>query len=286
MPKLSGKNGKVFNAISLIGDYSIEPDCITTRGIIGVDPTSPFESDELWRDQNVVGVSLAKIHGERDIAMRATLASIGANTVLMSHAINKDLSRCYALIVSLRSSVTTQLGDLQVLLDNTANCASPLESLDIPALTAGVWTVAILRLATPASLSDIHSIGIKQVADLADTTIDIEDVVAMQITGGMTAWNIDVTTGTEEVTDFESGGHDEHITTILGWKGGFEGYKTGAPVDKGKAVYVWLSETAESGQEWVARCIVSNVSATVEKKAAVKYKYTFNGSGYLQKATA
>jgi hypothetical protein len=83
----------------------------------------------------------------------------------------------------LRSSVNLAAGDLQLLLDETAQCASPLETLNIPATLANTWTFHKLTLAAPASLTAIISIGIKQHVDKAAFDLYIDDVRALASQG-------------------------------------------------------------------------------------------------------
>lgn len=76
-----------------------------------------------------------------------------------------------------RSSVNLSSGDLKFLLDDTAACASPLETLDIPAITANTWTWVNLNFATPANLTAIASIGIKQAVDKGAMVLNIDQIV-------------------------------------------------------------------------------------------------------------
>ena len=61
----------------------------------------------------------------------------------------------------IKATVATAAGDLQLLLDNTANCASPVETIDLPALAARTWTYVKLTLANPNLDTAIISVGLK-----------------------------------------------------------------------------------------------------------------------------
>ena len=74
------------------------------------------------------------------------------------------------------SSVALLAGDMQLLLDDTNACASPLESLDIPAVAANTWTPICVDFATPANLTAIRSIGLKVVGALPTMQFYIDDV--------------------------------------------------------------------------------------------------------------
>jgi hypothetical protein len=75
----------------------------------------------------------------------------------------------------IKSSVATEAGDLQLLLDDTAACASPLETLDLPALEADVWTIVVLEFGTPANLTAVASIGIQGATDIGAAVINLDD---------------------------------------------------------------------------------------------------------------
>jgi len=76
----------------------------------------------------------------------------------------------------LKSSIDLDAGDLQYKLDDTAAIASALETINIPALTAGVWTKVYLTLANPATDLNLISHGIYQVNDKGAFTLNIDDV--------------------------------------------------------------------------------------------------------------
>jgi len=78
------------------------------------------------------------------------------------------------------SSIDLASGDVQLLLDDTNTCESPIETINFPALSAGVWTRVSLAIATPASCSAIISVGIKVAVNQAAFTFSIDDVRAVK----------------------------------------------------------------------------------------------------------
>lgn len=106
------------------------------------------------------------------------LAAVVANTVLVTKAIpltNMTVGKSVRLRI--KSSVKTALGNLQLLLDDTAQCASPVHALNIPVLEPNTWTdVELFYVATTAGTDKIISIGLKYVADLGAMSINIDDV--------------------------------------------------------------------------------------------------------------
>jgi len=77
------------------------------------------------------------------------------------------------------SSATTA-GNLKLLLDDTASCASPLETLSIPALSADTWTFVRMQLANPETDTAIISVGLEYDSDLGACTVWIDDISAVQ----------------------------------------------------------------------------------------------------------
>jgi hypothetical protein len=79
-----------------------------------------------------------------------------------------------------KSSVNTNSGDLEILLDDTAACASTIEQIDLPALTANVWTLVQITIATPASCTSIICIGLNVVVDNGAQTVWLDDIKAQK----------------------------------------------------------------------------------------------------------
>jgi len=97
-------------------------------------------------------------------------ASAEANDILATDDITSlDISDCDELTAWVWSSAALTAGDVQILLDDTAKCASVVESLAIPAVSAGVWTPVVISLANPESDTAIISVGIKLITDAANT---------------------------------------------------------------------------------------------------------------------
>lgn len=106
--------------------------------------------------------------------------------------------------------------------------------------------------------------------------------VASATVSGISNWTLNYKSGTEETTDFESGGAEEHLSTTTGWSGTFEGKKKGAPlVIGGAAVALELLETATASQKWTGNAIITDIEAVTNVKGLVTYKYSFIGTGAL-----
>ncbi len=111
-------------------------------------------------------------------AKLAVGAAVSAGDILATETITKNLTTYTHIHLYIYSSVALASGDLQLLLDNTANCASPLESLDIPAVVADTWTEVQLTLVTPAGLGSLISIGLKMIVDKGAFNVWLDDIRA------------------------------------------------------------------------------------------------------------
>ena len=107
-------------------------------------------------------------------------AAAGTNQIVTESISSKDISKYDYLEGWIKSTTDTSSGNLQILLDDTANCASALETLDIPALSADTWTYFRVKLANPETDTAIISIGLKQVADLNACTVFLDDLKLVQ----------------------------------------------------------------------------------------------------------
>ncbi len=90
-----------------------------------------------------------------------------------------DISKHDTIEMWVKSTVATSEGNLKLLLDDTASCASPLETLSIPALSADTWTFVRLALANPETDTAIISVGLEYDSDIGAVTVWIDDIVAV-----------------------------------------------------------------------------------------------------------
>ena len=108
-------------------------------------------------DNSDFGDGFVKITVATDCAAGDTLATDKISSV--------DLSDCDCIVIELYSDVALAAGDLTLMLDNTASCASVVEDLDIPIIAANTLTKVQIDLANPQSDAAIISMGIKMVTD-------------------------------------------------------------------------------------------------------------------------
>lgn len=97
-----------------------------------------------------------------------------------------DISDCDRLEFDMYSSIALTAGQLDFALDNTAAIASPIESLDVPAMTAATWYRHSIALANPQTDTAIISCGLVQTSDVGAATYYIDNVRAVK--NGSKTW--------------------------------------------------------------------------------------------------
>ena len=113
-------------------------------------------------------------------ALKMVIASgASAGDFVTDSITSKNISGYDYIEMWVKSTVATSAGNLKLLLDDSASCASPLETLSIPALTADTWTFVRMQLSTPELDTAIISIGLEYDSDLGACTIHIDDIVAV-----------------------------------------------------------------------------------------------------------
>ena len=105
-------------------------------------------------------------------------AGMSAGDIIATEVVTLDLTTYKTIRLWIKCSVATAAGNLKLLLDDTAECASPVETLSIPALVANTWTEVNLTIAVPASCGSIISIGMEYDADIGACTIYVDDIRA------------------------------------------------------------------------------------------------------------
>ena len=106
-------------------------------------------------------------------------AGLSAGDFITDSITSADISGYDTIEMWIKSTVATSAGNLKLLLDDSAACASPLETLSIPALTANTWTFVRMSLSAPHNATAIISIGLEYASDLGACTIWLDDIVAV-----------------------------------------------------------------------------------------------------------
>lgn len=149
--------------------------------------------DELV-DGDVTASADTTVYKEGTASLKLVVADACAagDKLATDNITSANLSTYHAITAWIRSTTALNASDIQILLDDTASCASPLESLNLPAITANTWTKVKLALATPASDTAIISVGVKMVVDKGAFTLYVDDIKAVKadtFTGNTTSNN-------------------------------------------------------------------------------------------------
>jgi hypothetical protein len=158
---------------------------IANETVFGSPPESVIFNCEAAFSQLVdadVTASLDAVDFKKGSGAAKLIAAVGlsAGDIMATHAITSMSLALYTHVgMWIKSSIALSLNDLQLLLDDTASCASPLESLQIPAVAANTWTWVKMALANPSTDLAIISVGIKQIVDVAGFTLHVDDIRAL-----------------------------------------------------------------------------------------------------------
>ena len=147
---------------------------------IGIDHLLDNAEDAWTAGTNVTSTADSSFKKVGTYSSKNVVVSAGATEILCYEPISSvDISDSDKVEFWMYSSIALTAGQLQIKLDDTAAIASALESIDIPAMDASTWYRHSLSLANPQSDTAIISIGIYQVANVADFTFYIDDVHAV-----------------------------------------------------------------------------------------------------------
>ena len=106
-------------------------------------------------------------------------AGASAGDIATDSITSLNISRYDYLEFWIKSTVATSAGNLKILLDDTASCASPIETLSVPALSADTWAYTRIALANPETDTAIVSVGLEYDSDLGACTVWLDDIKAV-----------------------------------------------------------------------------------------------------------
>ena len=270
MAHLAGKSGSVY-----VGSTVIDVcDVAWTNGTHGTASLETTIKKEGIGSAKIVGSSV--VNGDY-IAYHAIVAG-ATNYAGFTHAL------CWAY-----SSATVAAKDLVLVIDAGAGApGTPETEMDFPAITLATWTYCHLTNVTGKEIEDSTAgvtVGLEYSANVADTTIYLDNIRAAKTVSGINTWSLDYTSDSLETTDFNQAGVKSYIVGGSGWSGSFAGYKEGVPLSIGGIYGVELAESATATQMWLGDIIITGVNASVGHDGVASYSYTFQGTGTLTPAS-
>lgn len=175
-----------------------------------------------------------KQEGSYSISASIAASAQAGEKWYFNEASAKDFGSATKMIFWIKSSVSTNAGELQFEVDDSADLASPLDTVNIPALTADTWTEVTISLG--AARSSVLSYGIKYTTDIGAATVKIDDIRAMfDDADATTDWAID---------DSGKGSTLSSEGTII--KQGTYSINTHFVAQEKSAKYYWSSATSRS----------------------------------------
>lgn len=154
--------------VAYIGEFEDLHDC--TSVWTGATSVTVSLDNELYRE----GGACNKLAVASGVAAGALLATV---TIGETNLSNYDTIEFWV-----RSDIAQTAANLEFYLDDTAACASPVDTMSLPALTIDKWTRVQLTMTNPELDTAIISIGIGQKAatDVGACTIWINNVRALK----------------------------------------------------------------------------------------------------------
>ena len=166
----------VNNHTELANDVAFDPVFVNAPGTLIQD------CEAAWDEQAIANVTASAEGTIKKVGSYSAKFAVGANFstgIIGSKAITStDMSSYNGISCWIYSSVALNTGDWQLLLDNTANCASPLKALNIPSMAATTWYRVYLDGGDMSACTAIISIGLNQVNDKGAMNFYIDDVRA------------------------------------------------------------------------------------------------------------
>ena len=265
----------------------------TAGGVYG-SPLLVENCEDAWNEHTEAGCTSSTTTGKvGTYCARVTTDTVGADVVMMSEDISTaDLSTYHGLVYWARTSLTTTATQLKMQISESAECATPAESMALPVLSADTWRQCFTKFVAAGSTRNATiSIGLYADEDLSDGTFDVDDVYAVKLIGGIKSWTLDYTVDMLDSTDFADGNTTNSQRTFMPglstWSGSFEGAKDSTPIalSFSSAVHIALQESATSGQGWVGMAYITGIHPSVSVDGLVTYTYDFTGHGELTEAT-
>jgi hypothetical protein len=140
--------------------------------------------DEEWTDvdTDVTQEVDDNDYQEGGASLKFTIAATIANGDVIAYkdfSSAEDLSPYKKICFWIKVSTEVAAADLCLLLDNTAGCGTPVETISLPALVANTWTFVECTLANPYSDTAILSVGFEYNANKQANVMWVDDIRAV-----------------------------------------------------------------------------------------------------------
>ncbi|MCI0770670.1 MAG: hypothetical protein J4O08_01700 [Chloroflexi bacterium] len=156
----------------------------------GIPDITLDDGEDVWDDPgaNLV-LSSETVDKKEGLASSAILVQSAFTTGLIGSEVitpSVDLTKYDSISLWIKSEVVTAAGQLQLIIDDSAGCGSPSETINLPVLAADTWKDVTLGINSATTRNAIACVGLNVATDLStstDVTIHIDDIEAQgQIT--------------------------------------------------------------------------------------------------------
>jgi hypothetical protein len=181
-------NAEIGNIHPAMGSMSEDLYSALTTVIVPASTSAVIEDcEDAWNEDTVAEVTATASTTAAALAVGTNSAKFAIGAAFTTGIIgfeqisSTNLSKYTHIYAYVYSTVALDAGDVQLLLDNTAKCASPLETINLPAIPATTLTRVRLPLANPELDLAVISIGLKLTADKGAMDFHIDDVRAVKL---------------------------------------------------------------------------------------------------------
>ena len=89
-----------------------------------------------------------------------------------------DISKIDSIQLWVKSDISVSTGDLEIVVDDTAGCGSPLENLDLPVLVTSTWVLATLGITDNSDMTAIKCVGLSFTVDNGAQRVKTDNIFA------------------------------------------------------------------------------------------------------------
>ena len=89
-----------------------------------------------------------------------------------------DISKLDSIALWVKSDINTAAGDIEIVVDDTAGCGSPLENLDLPVLVTSTWSLVTLGISDNSDMTAIKCVGLFIAVDNGTQNVKMDEIVA------------------------------------------------------------------------------------------------------------
>jgi flagellin-like protein len=114
--------------------------------------------------------------GSADVQIHA--GSITGLAAYFDLSATVDLSSIDSIKLWVKSGSSTASGDIEIVVDDTAGCLTPLENLDLPGLVADTWKLVTLAITDNSDMTAVKCVGLSMAVDNGSILVNLDEVVA------------------------------------------------------------------------------------------------------------